>query len=98
MPKTIYLDEEIPPFTLKSVRPSLNKLFVELMNRPFDFNKPWYPVNSRQGYMQEREFIKEPISFSESGNKIIKYQGEVLKGTLSPHGRGIMLFEDNEIT
>jgi hypothetical protein len=51
MPKTIYLDEEIPPFTLKSVRPSLNKLFVELMNRPFDFNKPWYPVNSRQGYM-----------------------------------------------
>ena len=51
MPRTIYLDEEIPTFTLKCDRPELSKVFVELMNRSFDFNKPWYRVNSRQCYM-----------------------------------------------
>jgi hypothetical protein len=51
MPRTIYLDEEIPTFTLKCDKPGLSKVFVELMNRPFDFNKPWYRVNSRQFYM-----------------------------------------------
>ena len=98
MPRTIYLDEEIPTFTLKCDRPGLSKVFVELMNRSFDFNKPWYRVNSRQFYMQEREFIQEPISISISEKKIIKYQGEVLKGSLIPHGRGIQIIEKNDAT
>jgi hypothetical protein len=45
MQRTLYLDEEIPALTLKLSKPNLSKVFTELINRPFDFNKPWYPIN-----------------------------------------------------
>lgn len=45
MPRTIYIDDEIPPLTLKIAKSNLSKVFTDLINRPFDLNKPWYPIN-----------------------------------------------------
>jgi hypothetical protein len=37
MTRRIYLDQEIPPLTLKLKSP--NKIFESLMNEPFDLSK-----------------------------------------------------------
>ena len=50
-----------------------------------------------QSYLQEREFKKEPFTIPSDNGSTIKYQGEVLKGTNIPHGRGIRIEESEEI-
>jgi hypothetical protein len=68
----------------------MKRFIDEVLGGPFDINLASSHFDSRINYLQEREW-SEPFYLENTSNYSFKYEGEVLKGTKIPLGRGRMI-------
>jgi hypothetical protein len=82
--------KEIPKFTLKVGNPTVKRFIDEVLGDSFDFKSATDYFEADLKYLQEREW-SEPFYIENNSKFSILYEGEVLKGTKKPLGRGRLI-------
>ncbi len=74
--------------TFSDLKDELGGVFLHLINKE---NEDIYLMENEMRYLQDREFVK--VVINKFNQYQTKYEGEVLKGSSIPYGRGRMIKE-----